>query len=143
MAKDQDKDRSGEAKRPAEQQGIDAPPPRSFSGDARTPGARELARDGDTIVHPGTASSELGRPSDPGGRLAGSPEEPAREIERTALDGAPGIPAAEGKNLDAALETPDSDLGGVVAADTTPGGETGDKPSREQVRREDKDRTTL
>lgn len=66
-------------------------------------------------------------------------EEPV-EIDRSALDGAPGIPAGSGEE---ALQTPDSELGGVIAADTTPGGATGDEPDRRQVRDEDRRRNTL
>lgn len=116
----------------------------SFTGDSGTPAGGELARDGDTIVHPGTSPAELARPADPGQRLTGSPEERGRDIERTALDGTPGLPAGDaGETLEEVLKTPDSDLGGVTAGETTPSGETADRPSPEQVRREDRERNTL
>ncbi len=66
---------------------------------------------------------------------------PAHEPRRTATDMAPGIPAGSGEGIDHALGQPDTDLGGGVAADTTPTGE-GERPS-DVVRTEDKDRTTL
>ena len=69
-------------------------------------------------------------------------EEPV-EIQRSALDGAPGIPTGSGSGLDKTLETPDSELGGAIAADTTPGGPTGDEPDKRQVREEDRSRNTL
>jgi hypothetical protein len=62
---------------------------------------------------------------------------------RTALDGAPGIPASEVADLDGALEAPDSDLAGPVAADTTPGGPTGDEPDGRKLAEEDRKRNTL
>ncbi len=66
-----------------------------------------------------------------------------RPAPRTATDMAPGIPAGSGKGIDEALQQPDTDLGGGVAGDTTPGVETPDKPARDTVRNDDRDRTTL
>lgn len=65
------------------------------------------------------------------------------DIKRTALDGAPGIPAGSGTGFDRSLQTPDSELGGAIAGDTTPQGPTGDEPDEEQIRRDDRKRTTL
>jgi hypothetical protein len=68
-------------------------------------------------------------------------DEPAAG-ERSSVDGAPGIPAGSARVQDA-LETPDSDLGGVIASDTTPSGATEDAPSPAQVREDDRKRNTL
>lgn len=78
-----------------------------------------------------------------GGPTRETRREKARPIDRTALDGAPGIPAEGRQDLDAVLRTPDSDLGGAVAADTTPTGATEDKPDEATVREEDRGRHTL
>lgn len=67
----------------------------------------------------------------------------AREMPRTATEMAPGIPTGSGEGIDKALQQPDSDLGGGVAGDTTVDLETKEKPDRELIRTEDKDRTTL
>ncbi len=66
-----------------------------------------------------------------------------RNLPRSATDMAPGIPAGSGEGIDKALEQPDSDLGGGVAGDTSVGSETDEKPDREVIRNEDKERTTL
>ncbi len=63
--------------------------------------------------------------------------------ERTATSMAPGIPAGTGQGIDKALDQPDTDLGGGVAGDTTAIPEDAEPRSKEQVRRDDKDRTTL
>jgi hypothetical protein len=68
--------------------------------------------------------------------------EPAAPRGRSSLDGAPGIPAGS-ESVAEALETPDSDLGGAVAADTTPQGPTDDAPSPEEVADADRKRNTL
>lgn len=65
------------------------------------------------------------------------------ESQRTALDGAPGIPAGSGADLEEVLRTPDSELGGAIAGDTTPSGPTGDEPDERQVREDDRKRNTL
>lgn len=120
------------------------PPPAEFSGEtaSRPGGSSSMGRGGDSIVHSSGAPGEVGRPSDPGNRTVGGPDEKPRETRRRALDMAPGIPAG-GNDLETALDSGDRDLGGATAADTTPGGATEDRPDREQVRREDKGRTTL
>jgi hypothetical protein len=66
---------------------------------------------------------------------------------------APGIPTGSGKGIDEALGQPDSEIGGGVAGDTTPqtrpGADVRHSPDAEKrrelqdVRAEDKDRTTL
>ncbi len=87
----------------------------------------------------GAATSE-GHPGEPLGENAELPR-PAQRLPRSATDMAPGIPAGSGEGIDQALQQPDTDLGGGVAADTTPTGE-GERP-RDVVRTEDKGRTTL
>ncbi len=62
---------------------------------------------------------------------------------RSATSMAPGIPAGSGQGIDRALEQPDSDLGGGVAGDTTAAPADAKPRSEEEVRRDDKGRTTL
>lgn len=158
--------------RPQEEQGAgEAPLPASFTGDMRGggPGAgADLGRGGTstpvgdiagggqpgtlTDIGEGTASVGDAVPTGGAGDLARAERvEPRREtlreqpvdVPRTALDRAPGIPAGSGNQLDRSLQTPDSELGGAVAADTTPGGRTGDEPDARKIAEEDRDRNTL
>lgn len=120
-------------------------PPAEFSGEfgSRPGGGSTIGRGGDVMRRSSGAPGEAGRPSDPGNRTVGGPDEEPRETRRSALDMAPGIPAGDGNDLERALETEDRELGGAVAGDTTPGGATEDAPDEEQVRRDDRKRTTL
>ena len=78
---------------------------------------------------------------------------PPRDLPRTATEMAPGIPIGSGKGIDEALRQPDSDIGGVVAGDTTPDLSAASEPREPEadgqgrepkgVLAEDKDRTTL
>jgi hypothetical protein len=62
--------------------------------------------------------------------------------KRSSVDGAPGIPAGSASVPDA-LKRRDSELGGAVASDTTPGGRTDDAPSPTDIAEEDRKRNTL
>ncbi len=62
---------------------------------------------------------------------------------RSATSMAPGIPAGSGQGIDRALDQPDTDLGGGVAGDTNAVPADAEPRSEEEVRRDDKGRTTL
>ncbi len=97
--------------------------------------------DPDAVPHGGAgAATSEGRGREPRGENAELPP-PAQDLPRGATDMAPGIPAGSGSGIDKALQQPDTDLGGGVAADTTPAGK-GERPS-DVVKTEDKGRTTL
>lgn len=83
--------------------------------------------------------------------VAGLPEEREPPLDppidtasrRGAMDMVPGIPAGDSQSAEEILGSPDSELGGAVAADTTPGGETDDRPDEQQITIEDRERNTL
>ncbi len=118
------------------------PAPASFTGDVggggTGVGGADLGRGGTTT----SAGDPVGEASRARQQGSARPE-PPRDLPRTATDMTPGIPEGSGRGIDQALGQPDSDIGGAVAGDTTPGTETAGKPSRDVVRREDKERTTL
>lgn len=95
---------------------------------------------GDALPTGGAGTATGGRRRARGAELPA----PASALPRTSTAMAPGIPEGSGRGIDQALERPDSELGGAIAGDTTVGqGRSESARDPEQVRRDDKERTTL